>query len=120
MAAPLRRAAGAAAGALLALLSAAAVASAGVPAGGPGDGDDGVVLRWRPCAQPGRAGFECAVAKAPLNHAAPSGRTIDLAVIRHRAAVPGRRAGTLFFNPGGPGGPGTVGLPELYGKFRSN
>ncbi|WP_326592727.1 alpha/beta hydrolase [Streptomyces sp. NBC_01294] len=104
-----------AAGTVLALLSAAGVASAGGPGGG--DSGDGLVLRWRPCTQPAQAGFECAVAKVPLDHAAPSGRTIDLALIRHAAADRGRRAGSLFFNPGGPGGPGTVGLPELYGKF---
>lgn len=107
---------GVAAGALLALLSAAGVASAG----GPGGGGEALVLRWQPCTRPAQAaqgGFECAVAKVPLDHAAPSGRTIDLALIRHGAAEPGRRAGSLFFNPGGPGGPGTLGLPELYGKF---
>ncbi|MGW2986406.1 alpha/beta hydrolase [Streptomyces goshikiensis] len=116
---PLRAAAGAVAAALLALLSAAGPASAGGPGGGDGgDGGRGVVLRWKPCTRKAQAGFECAVAKVPLDHAEPSGRTIDLAVIRHRAAAAGRRAaGSLFFNPGGPGGPGTVGLPELYRKF---
>ncbi|MFE2143923.1 alpha/beta hydrolase [Streptomyces sp. NPDC059456] len=109
----LRGPAGALAGALLALLSAAGTASAGGPDGGRAD----LVLRWRPCPQKAQAGFECAVAQVPLDHAAPAGRRIDLAVIRHRAAGPGRSFGALFFNPGGPGGPGTVGLPELYGRF---
>ncbi|WP_405437706.1 alpha/beta hydrolase [Streptomyces avidinii] len=112
---PLRGAAGLAAGALLALTAAAGVASAGGPGGGGDSG--GRALRWRPCSGPAQAGFDCAVAKVPLDHAAPSGRTIDLAVIRRGAADPRRRAGSLFFNPGGPGGPGTLGLPELYGKF---
>ncbi|WP_329312564.1 alpha/beta hydrolase [Streptomyces sp. NBC_01278] len=110
---PLRGAASALAGALLALLSAAAPASAG----GPDGGHERVVLHWRPCPQKARAEFECAVAQVPLDHADPSGRTIDLAVIRHRATGPGRAKGSLFFNPGGPGGPGTIGLPGLYRKF---
>ncbi|GAA3116379.1 hypothetical protein GCM10020254_73960 [Streptomyces goshikiensis] len=87
---PLRAAAGAVAAALLALLSAAGPASAGGPGGGDGgDGGRGVVLRWKPCTRNAQAGFECAVAKVPLDHAEPSGRTIDLAVIRHRAAAAG-------------------------------
>ncbi|WP_328737418.1 alpha/beta hydrolase [Streptomyces bobili] len=109
---PLRGAASAAAGALVMLLGAAGPASAG----GPG-GDGGVVLRWKPCEGQARAAFDCAVANVPLDHTRPADRTIELAVIRHRAAEPAERAGTLFFNPGGPGGPGTVGLPELYEKF---
>ncbi|MFD7629313.1 alpha/beta hydrolase [Streptomyces sp. NPDC059851] len=111
----LRGAAGVTAGALLAVLSAAGSAFAG----GPGDGDTGgaVTLRWQSCPQSAQKGFECAVAKVPLDHADPSGRAINLAVIRHRATGPGQREGALFFNPGGPGGPGTLGLPELYAKF---
>ncbi|MGV9559566.1 alpha/beta hydrolase [Streptomyces sp. NPDC003401] len=104
--------AAAAAGALVMLLGTAAPASAG----GPG-GDAGVVLRWKPCEGEAQARFECAVANVPLDHTRPGHRTIELAVIRHRAAKPVGKAGTLFFNPGGPGGPGTVGLPELYEKF---
>ncbi|MEU8651368.1 alpha/beta hydrolase [Streptomyces sp. NPDC048737] len=109
---PLRGTAGAAAGALVMLLGAVGPASAG----GPG-GDVGVVLRWKPCEGEAQTEFECAVANVPLDHTRPGHRTIELAVIRHRAAEPAGRAGTLFFNPGGPGGPGTVGLPELYEKF---
>ncbi|MET9503823.1 alpha/beta fold hydrolase [Streptomyces sp. NPDC006622] len=104
--------ASAAAGALVLLLGAPGPAAAG----GPG-GDGGVVLRWKPCADEAQAAFECAVANVPLDHTRPRYRTIELAVIRHRAARPAERAGALFFNPGGPGGPGTVGLPELYEKF---
>ncbi|WAX79396.1 alpha/beta hydrolase [Streptomyces sp. KMM 9044] len=111
---PLTRAAGAAAGALVLLLGAAGPTAAGGPGGG-GGGD--VVLRWQDCRDVTQTGFECAVANVPLDHARPGGRTIGLAVIRHRATAPGKRVGTLFFNPGGPGGPGTVGLPGLYDKF---
>lgn len=69
-------------------------------------------LDWSPCI-PGRR-FDCATAKMPLDYSDPGGRTIDLAVIRRKATDPGRRIGTLFFNPGGPGGPGTVQIPQNY------
>ncbi|MFK0200524.1 alpha/beta hydrolase [Streptomyces lavendulae] len=72
-------------------------------------------LDWSPC----KAGspWDCATAKVPLDHAAPAGRTIDLAVVRRQATDPGRRIGTLFVNPGGPGGPGTVQVPQNYDAF---
>ncbi|WKV72561.1 alpha/beta hydrolase [Streptomyces sp. PCS3-D2] len=72
-------------------------------------------LDWSPC-KPGSP-WDCATAKVPLDHAAPAGRTIDLAVVRRQAADPGRRVGTLFVNPGGPGGPGTVQVPQNYDSF---
>ncbi|MGW7288442.1 alpha/beta hydrolase [Streptomyces sp. NPDC054847] len=109
---PLKGAAGTVAGALVMLLGAVGPASAGGPGGGAT-----VVLKWKPCKGEAQAGFECAVANVPLDHARPDYRSIELAVIRHRSAEPAERLGTLFFNPGGPGGPGTVGLPELYEKF---
>lgn len=54
-------------------------------------------LTWTPC-----GGRDCAQALVPLDYAAPSGRTINLAVTRLRTAS-GERLGTLFVNPGGPG-----------------
>ncbi|MEW2093971.1 hypothetical protein AB0932_27225 [Streptomyces sp. NPDC006682] len=72
-------------------------------------------LEWRPCV-PGSP-FDCATAQVPLDHAAPGGRSIDLAVVRRKATGPGKRVGTLFFNPGGPGGPGTVQMPQNYAFF---
>ncbi|MFD5936041.1 alpha/beta hydrolase [Streptomyces sp. NPDC060333] len=72
-------------------------------------------LDWHPCV-PGSP-FDCAGFKVPLNHREPRGRGIDLAVVRRKASDPGRRVGTLFFNPGGPGGPGTVQMPANYGAF---
>ncbi len=71
------------------------------------------VLSWRPCDN----GFECATAAVPLDYDDPGGRTIDIAVIRHAAADPARRIGSVFFNPGGPGGSGTVALPLFYTRF---
>jgi pimeloyl-ACP methyl ester carboxylesterase len=70
-------------------------------------------LRWKPCTEPGEGGFDCATAQVPLDYAQPLGKTITLALIRHRATDPAHRISSLFFNPGGPGGRGTVVLP-LY------
>jgi len=72
-------------------------------------------LDWQPCVPGGP--FDCATATVPLDYGDPGGRTVELAVVRHRATGPGRRVGTLFFNPGGPGGPGTVQMPQNYGLF---
>jgi pimeloyl-ACP methyl ester carboxylesterase len=61
--------------------------------------------------------WQCATLKAPLDHAAPDGRTIDLALIRAEAA-PGsgeKRLGSLVFNFGGPGGSGVSTLPLFAG-----
>ncbi|MGW1495579.1 hypothetical protein [Streptomyces sp. NPDC002402] len=104
-----------------ALLISSAVATGSVAAG-PANGKasaggTGTALRWTACEGEEQQGFECATAKVPLDYTRPRGRTIDLAVIRHPATAPGRRVGSLFFNPGGPGGAGTVGLPAQYEKF---
>ncbi|MFC8390351.1 alpha/beta hydrolase [Streptomyces sp. NPDC057238] len=72
-------------------------------------------LDWSQCV-PGSE-FDCATAKVPLDYDDPRGRTIELAVVRRKATDPGRRIGTLFFNPGGPGGPGTVQMPQNYESF---
>ena len=42
----------------------------------------------------------------PLDHAAPAGATIGLALTRHVASIPARRIGSLVWNPGGPGASG--------------
>ena len=70
-------------------------------------------LQWHAC----DGSFQCATARVPLDYRHPQGRQIDIAVIRHLASDPARRAGTLFFNPGGPGGSGTVDLPLAYRLF---
>ncbi|MGX1131999.1 pimeloyl-ACP methyl ester carboxylesterase [Streptomyces glaucescens] len=84
-------------------------------AGGPTPTDPAPKLDWKPCIQ--GSPFDCATAKVPLDHLRPGGRTIDLAVVKRKATDPGRRIGTLFFNPGGPGGPGTVQMPQGYELF---
>lgn len=70
-------------------------------------------LHWQRC----DGSYQCATARVPLDYRHPRGPMISIAVIRHLAADPARRAGTLFFNPGGPGGPGTVDLPLTYRRF---
>jgi len=47
-------------------------------------------------------GFQCATARVPLSYRDPRGATISIAVVRHLATDPARRAGTLFINSGGP------------------
>ncbi|MFE6152073.1 alpha/beta hydrolase [Streptomyces sp. NPDC057889] len=88
------------------LAAAGALPTASVPA---------LKLNWRPCVQGGP--FDCATAKVPLDYNNPGRRTIELAVIKRKATDPGRRIGTLLFNPGGPGGPGTVQMPQNYEFF---
>ena len=56
------------------------------------------VLHWRSC----YGGFQCATARVPLSYRDPRGATISIAVLRHLATDPARRAGTLFINAGGP------------------
>ncbi|GAB7035742.1 alpha/beta fold hydrolase [Streptomyces sp. NPDC021749] len=72
-------------------------------------------LDWHPCVR--GSAFDCATARVPLDYGHPNGRAVELAVIKRKATDPGRRLGTLFFNPGGPGGPGTVQMPQNYQSF---
>ena len=53
----------------------------------------------------------------PLDYRDPGRRMIELALIKRSATDPGRRIGTLFFNPGGPGEAGTRNFPPLYRFF---
>jgi pimeloyl-ACP methyl ester carboxylesterase len=57
-----------------------------------------LVLNWRSC----DGGFQCATVRVPLDYRHPHGKTISIAVVRHRAADPARRVGSLFVNSGGP------------------
>lgn len=59
------------------------------------------------------ARVRCAHLAVPLDHRAPHGPTIDLAVSRLPAADPGRRRGVLVLAPGGPGGEGLA-LPARF------
>jgi len=60
-------------------------------------------LRWSDC----NDGDQCAKLTVPLDYKDPSGRTIQLALLKVPAADPGSRIGSLVVNPGGPGEPGT-------------
>ena len=55
-------------------------------------------LKWTSCDN----GFQCATARVPLDYRHPRGTVISIAVIRHLATGPGRPAGSLFENSGGP------------------
>jgi pimeloyl-ACP methyl ester carboxylesterase len=92
--------------AIAGLLAAALPASAVRPPAAP-------AIRWRKCADPAQRRFQCAKLRVPFDYGRPRGAKIRLALIRHRASDPGRRIGTLFYEPGGPGVPGTEFLPAL-------
>ncbi len=55
----------------------------------------------------------------PLDYSDPSGDTITLYLIRHRAVDPAKRIGSLLVNPGGPGYGGSglaYGADGIYGQ----
>ncbi|WP_338677399.1 alpha/beta hydrolase [Streptomyces sp. SCSIO 30461] len=99
----------------MAALTAAAALSYSLSAPTDGAPAAAVELDWQPCVQ--ASPYNCATATVPLDYAEPGGRAIELAVVKRKATGPGRRIGTLFFNPGGPGGPGTIQMPQLYDAF---
>ncbi|MEU5717180.1 alpha/beta hydrolase [Streptomyces sp. NPDC020403] len=66
-------------------------------------------LTWSACGE----NLECATLEVPQEYTEPEGAQIPLAVMRHRATDPGRRIGSLIFNPGGPGVPATETLRNL-------
>ena len=76
--------------------------SAPTPSSGPFAAFYDQVVDWTAC----DTGFECATVVAPLDwEDETDSRTVDIAVIRHRATG-ADRIGTLFVNPGGPGASG--------------
>ncbi len=76
--------------------------------GTPGPAAGAGTLEWSSCGD--AAGelieLECSTLTVPLDHGAPDGETIDVAVARVATADDDRRIGSLVFNPGGPGGSG--------------
>ena len=58
-------------------------------------------IDWALC--PGSDRTQCGTLNVPTDWARPRGEQITLAVARRPADQPGRRMGTLFYNPGGPG-----------------
>ncbi|MFN3866998.1 MAG: alpha/beta hydrolase [Demequina sp.] len=65
-------------------------------------------LEWSECDE-----LECATIQVPLDWSDPDGRTIELALNRHRALDADARLGSLLINPGGPGGSG-LGMTEYF------
>ena len=63
------------------------------------------------------SGFRCATLKVPLDYARPSGRTIDIALIKVPATDTRRRIGSLLLNFGGPGGDGVGTLAQIAGQY---
>ncbi|GAA1514853.1 alpha/beta hydrolase [Streptomyces albidochromogenes] len=83
-------------------------------------------LDWKPCSAPRGAGsgarapggaWLCATLTAPLDHRAPDGATIGIALIRSKATDSDRRLGSLLFNFGGPGGSGVAAMPGHAPSF---
>jgi pimeloyl-ACP methyl ester carboxylesterase len=69
-------------------------------------------LEWTPC-----EGGECAALEVPLDHDAPDGETISVALFRVPARLPDQRIGSLVTNPGGPGASGVEELRALAGAY---
>ncbi len=67
------------------------------------------VLRWTGCG----GGFECTTATVPLDYDHPTGRTIELALLRRPADDQAHKIGSVFVNPGGPGGSGVDFVAEF-------
>jgi pimeloyl-ACP methyl ester carboxylesterase len=61
-----------------------------------------VPLQWTPC----HGSFRCASMTVPVDYAAPTGPTLQIALIERPADDPAQRIGTLVMNPGGPGASG--------------
>ncbi|MER7848191.1 alpha/beta hydrolase [Kitasatospora sp. NPDC096077] len=61
------------------------------------------------------ANAQCTEVTVPLDYGHPDGRTVKVAMSRLKATDPGRRRGTLLWNPGGPGVP-AMNLVLMVGK----
>jgi pimeloyl-ACP methyl ester carboxylesterase len=75
---------------------------------GPTVNPDTGTLDWTACdgAVAELVDLGCATLTVPLDHGAPDGETIEIAVARVATADEDLRIGSLVFNPGGPGGSG--------------
>jgi pimeloyl-ACP methyl ester carboxylesterase len=76
-----------------------------------GGGRTGTIT-WRPCRN---ASVQCATLSVPLDHDAPQGAQISLALVRRPAAK--KSQGILLANPGGPGASGVAFLDDVAAVF---
>lgn len=90
-----------------------ALAAACVWSSGPGLAPQPRPITWRDCGN----GAQCAELRAPLDHEAPAGAEIELALLRIPAAKPAERIGVLFVNPGGPGVSAVAFLRGDFGRY---
>jgi pimeloyl-ACP methyl ester carboxylesterase len=70
-------------------------------------------VHWTAC----NDGLDCTKVTVPLDYAAPSGKTIQLAVARLTSA---KEQGSLLINPGGPGGSGVDYLQQAHNIFTND
>ena len=76
-----------------------------------GDNNRAGLLSFEPC---GNEPFECATLTVPADWSEPSGKTIELLVMRAPARDPANRIGVLTFNFGGPGAQTLAPLAKQY------
>ncbi len=69
-------------------------------------------VTWETCG----TGAECATLDVPLDHDAPDGATIGIALLRLPATDPANRIGSVLYNPGGPGASGVDTIRDV-GSF---
>ncbi|MEV0618227.1 alpha/beta hydrolase [Nonomuraea sp. NPDC050404] len=81
-----------------------AAAQPDAPGGRAASAGASASIDWAECGTTFKG--ECATVKVPVDHANPSGATLDLAIGRLKALDPARRLGVLIAHPGGPGSSG--------------
>ncbi|MGW1990965.1 alpha/beta hydrolase [Embleya sp. NPDC001921] len=80
-------------------------------------------ISWKACeddpatSKKNESEFRCGTFKVPLDYTAPDGKSLDIAVMRHPAAKPDQRIGSLVLNPGGPGGSGQDFVKYGFAEF---
>ncbi|MFB9930017.1 alpha/beta hydrolase [Amycolatopsis halotolerans] len=71
-------------------------------------------VKWEDCTKEQLRGvpedqvklYSCSLYRVPIDHDDASLGSIDIALMKRAAKIPGQRIGSLFLNPGGPGGSG--------------
>ncbi|WP_245633529.1 alpha/beta hydrolase [Amycolatopsis jejuensis] len=100
--------------ALAGLAGTASAAPAGAGEAQAADIAQTTPVKWAECSKDQLKGvppeqatqYSCARYRVPIDHDDASLGTIDIALMKRAAKVPGQRIGSLFLNPGGPGGSG--------------